>query len=183
MRSLYFRIYLTVVAALALFALASGWLVQRHLEEQRVRVEASTALRDRAEAWGDLLERALPPADAPAAEQLSALREWSQRLRLPMALDDKQGQRVAVSDSFTRRDLANPANASRLQALHFDDGRKQHQQQHRQTQAVGPARRAVQPGRAAHVSTGTATGALRTHGAWPGHPQRAAVVEMQCLQS
>jgi signal transduction histidine kinase len=123
MRSLYFRIYLTVVAALALFALASGWLVQRHLEEQRVRVEASTALRDRAEAWGDLLERALPPADAPAAEQLSALREWSQRLRLPMALDDKQGQRVAVSDSFTRRDLANPANASRLQALHFDDGR------------------------------------------------------------
>jgi hypothetical protein len=59
MRSLYLRIYLTVVAALALFALVSGWLVQRHLEDQRVRAEG--AVRERVEAWGELLQRSLPP--------------------------------------------------------------------------------------------------------------------------
>ena len=41
MRSLYLRIWLTVVAALALFAAVSGWLVQRHLEQERERIEAS----------------------------------------------------------------------------------------------------------------------------------------------
>ena len=37
MRSLYLRIYLTVVAALALFALVSGWLMQNHIEQERAR--------------------------------------------------------------------------------------------------------------------------------------------------
>jgi signal transduction histidine kinase len=121
MRSLYLRIYLTVVTALALFALASGWLLQRHLDEQRVRVESS--VRDRAEAWGDLLERALPPADAQALDVQNAVREWSQRLRLPMALDDAKGQRVAMSESFVRRELDKPEMATRLQSIRFDDGR------------------------------------------------------------
>jgi signal transduction histidine kinase len=121
MRSLYLRIYLTVVAALALFALVSGWLVQRHLEDQRLR--AVGAVRERVEAWGDLLERAMPPRDAPVAEQLAALREWSQRLRLPMALDDDKGQRLGASDSFVRRELDAPANAQRVQPIRFDDGR------------------------------------------------------------
>ncbi len=129
MRSLYLRIYLTVVTALALFALVSGWLVQRHLEEQRLAVEGTVrernegAARDRAEAWGDLLERALPAASAPLPEQTAALREWSQRLRLPMALDDAKGQRIAVSESFLRREFDTPAMASRLQSIRFDDGR------------------------------------------------------------
>jgi signal transduction histidine kinase len=57
-KSLYLRIYLTVVAALALFALVSGWLVQRHLEQERVRFEER--VRDRTEAWADLLQRSLP---------------------------------------------------------------------------------------------------------------------------
>jgi hypothetical protein len=35
MRSLYLRIYLTVLAALALFALLSGWLVQSHFDSER----------------------------------------------------------------------------------------------------------------------------------------------------
>ena len=48
MRSLYLRIYLTVVVALALYALVSGWLLQRHLEDQRVRAEG--AVRERVEA-------------------------------------------------------------------------------------------------------------------------------------
>jgi len=63
MRSLYLRIYLTVVAALALFALVSGWLLQQHLDEQRAQAEAGA--RERLEAWSELLQRSLPPADAP----------------------------------------------------------------------------------------------------------------------
>jgi len=126
MRSLYLRIYVTVVASLALFALVTGWLVQRHLaeqrEEQRDRIEAAT--RERAEAWGDLLERAMPPAGAPVDEQLTAMRDWSQRLRLPMALDDAAGQRLGSSDSFRRRELDQPGNADRLQSIRFDDGRR-----------------------------------------------------------
>lgn len=119
MRSLYLRIYVTVVAALALFALVSGWLVQRHLEERFER--NSGEQRERAEAWGDLLERALPPADAPADEQLAAVRDWSQRLQLPMALDDAAGMRIGASDSFARRDAARPG--ARVLPLRFDDGR------------------------------------------------------------
>ncbi|MBA4178674.1 MAG: two-component sensor histidine kinase [Leptothrix sp. (in: Bacteria)] len=141
MRSLYLRIYLTVVAALALFAVVSGWVVQYHLESQREEQRAAmqVAMRDRAEAWGDLLQRAMPAADAPAAEQVAALREWSQRLRLPMALDDAQGQRLGASDSFNRRAAeAGPMagmtgmagmpgmggmGGGRVQPIRFDDGR------------------------------------------------------------
>jgi signal transduction histidine kinase len=121
MRSLYLRIYLTVVAALALFALVSGWLVQRHLEDQRVRAEG--AVRDRVEAWGELLQRSLPPAEASADEQVAGVRDWSQRLRVPMALDDAAGKRLGASDSFMRRMAELPAFGSRLQPIRFDDGR------------------------------------------------------------
>jgi len=121
MRSLYLRIYVTVVAALTLFALGSGWLVQRHFEDQRSRVEA--AVRERGEAWGDLIQRALPGADAVPSEQAAALRDWSLRLRVPMALDDAQGRRIGASDSYIRRDLDNPALAGRVQTIVLDDGR------------------------------------------------------------
>ena len=129
MRSLYLRIYLTVVASLALFAVVSGWVVQRHFESQREeqRVMMMGAARERAEAWGDLLQRAMPPADAPAAEQVAALREWSQRLRMPMALDDAAGRRLGASDSFVRReaDASGPGGlpGGRIQPIRFDDGR------------------------------------------------------------
>ena len=65
MKSLYLRIYLTVVAVLLLFAAVSGWVFQRHLEQERVRVEGLVS--DRTAAWGDLLQRALPGAEAPFA--------------------------------------------------------------------------------------------------------------------
>lgn len=39
MKSLYLRIYVTVVAVLLLFAAVSGWLVQRHIDQERVRFE------------------------------------------------------------------------------------------------------------------------------------------------
>ncbi|MFY7904146.1 MAG: sensor histidine kinase, partial [Rubrivivax sp.] len=49
-------------------------------------------------------QRSLPPADAPSSEQAHALQEWSMRLRLPLALDDAAGQRIAASESFQRRE-------------------------------------------------------------------------------
>ncbi len=121
MRSLYIRIWLTVVAALALFALVSGWLVQRHLEDQRERNER--VVQERVAAWADLLQATLPPATAPAAEQAQALMEWSMRLRLPMALDAADGSRIAATEPFIRRGLDTPEARERLRAIRLDDGR------------------------------------------------------------
>jgi signal transduction histidine kinase len=121
LRSLYLRIWLTVVAVLALFALASSWLWQRHVEQERVRVE--TAAQGRAEAWADLLERSLPPASAPREEQAAALREWSQRLRLPMALDDERGERIAASEAWMRREAEAPPGVRRGLPMRLSDGR------------------------------------------------------------
>ena len=63
MRSLYLRIWLTVIVTLALFASVSGWLVQRHLDQERARNQA--VLTERIAAWGDLIQRSLPPGGAP----------------------------------------------------------------------------------------------------------------------
>ena len=101
MKSLYLRIYATVVVVLLLFALVSGWVLQRHLEQERTRNES--ILSDRLGAWAELIQRSLPGTDAPREDQAAALREWSMRLRLPLALDDASGQRVGASDSFVRR--------------------------------------------------------------------------------
>jgi signal transduction histidine kinase len=121
MRSLYLRIWLTVLAALALFALAAGWVVQRHLAQERARLEA--AAQDRVEAWAEMMQRALPPPQAPLAEQAVALEEWSRRLRLPLALDDATGQRIAASDSWLRREAALGA-APRSFPARLEDGRR-----------------------------------------------------------
>jgi signal transduction histidine kinase len=120
MKSLYLRIYLTVVAALALFALGSTWLFQSQVQAERGRVEAQ--IGERVAAWGDLIQRSLPPADAPPEEQASALADWSQRLRLPLALDDAQGQRIGASESYLRRSAELPG-APRGLAVRLDDGR------------------------------------------------------------
>ncbi|MGL6111458.1 MAG: ATP-binding protein [Rubrivivax sp.] len=121
MRSLYLRIYLTVLVALALFALASGWMMQRHVAQEREHF-AST-IQERAAAWAELLERALPGADASAEEQATALRDWSSRLRLPLALDDAQGTRIGASDAYLRREADAPPMARRGQQIRLDDGR------------------------------------------------------------
>ena len=119
MRSLYLRIWLTVVAALALFAFASGWMVQQHLERERVRTEG--AAQERLSAWADLLERTLPSINAPRQEQAAALRDWSMRLRLPLALDDLEGKRIATSDAFARRE--GEGTPLRAAPIKLDDGR------------------------------------------------------------
>lgn len=122
-RALYIRIWLTVIAALALFAVASSWLFQRHVDAERERIEI--AAQSRAEAWADLLQRSLPPADAARADQGAALQEWAQRLRLPLALDDAQGERIGASESFARRegDAAAGAGARRALSVRLADGR------------------------------------------------------------
>jgi len=119
-KTLYLRIYLTVVAVLALFAIGSGWLVQRHLAQERDVAERMVS--ERVTAWAELIQRSLPGADAPPDEQAAALRDWSQRLRLPMALDDANGKRIATSESFERRQ-ADERFVGRIHSIHLEDGR------------------------------------------------------------
>jgi len=121
LRSLYLRIWLTVIVTLALFAGASGWLVQRHLDQERARSQAQ--MTERIAAWGDLIQRSLPAASAPADVQAEALRDWSQRLRVPMALQDEQGHRIAASDSFIRREADKSMLHAAIYQIKLDDGR------------------------------------------------------------
>jgi hypothetical protein len=62
--------------------------VQRHFEQERTRNE-ERMLRERALAWAELLQRSLPDAAAPEPAQAQAVHEWSAKLRLPMALDER----------------------------------------------------------------------------------------------
>jgi signal transduction histidine kinase len=123
LRSLYWRVWLTVVAVLALFALGSGWLFQRQVEQERGRFDALVS--ERAAAWGELIQRSLPGPDAPVAEQAEALQEWSQRLRMPLALDDARGQRVAESEMYRQR-MHDGRAPPRAVAIRLDDGRTLH---------------------------------------------------------
>lgn len=118
MRTLTLRIYLTVVAVLALFAFISGWIFQQHIEQERTR--ANSMLSDRMAAWGELIQRSLPSADAPREDQAAAVKEWSQRLRLPLALDSQDGERIGVSELFLRRQAE---GAPRAFPIKLEDGR------------------------------------------------------------
>ncbi len=118
MKSLYLRIWLTVVSMLGAFAIASGWFVQRHLESERARIESAQS--ERLGAWAELMQGSLPPADAAPELQAAELREWSLRLRLPMALDDPSGRRIAAAEAYLRRE----ADGSRRGVpVRLDDGR------------------------------------------------------------
>jgi signal transduction histidine kinase len=118
LKSLYLRIYLTVVAALLLFALGAGALFQREVQQERARNEHQAG--ERIAAWGELIQRSLPPADAPAEEQAQALREWAQRLRLAIALDAPDGTRVGASDAYLRRSADSGARGF---PVRLEDGR------------------------------------------------------------
>lgn len=120
MKSLYVRIYLTIVAALLLFALSAGWLAQRNIEQERRQMQAMAG--ERAAAWAALIENSLPPASAPDVEQRRALLDWAQRLRLPLALDNGNGDRIATSDSFARH-TQEPNGMHRAVRVALSDGR------------------------------------------------------------
>ncbi len=123
MKSLYLRVWLTLVALLALFALASGLLFKRQVDHQVNREvgRANSVAAERMLAWAELLQNSLPAATVEPAEQVAVLLDWSQRLRMPLALDDAQGKRLGASDSFVRR-TGEPASARAI-AIKFDDGR------------------------------------------------------------
>lgn len=136
MKTLYLRIYLTVLSVLAAFALVAGGLTQWELDGQRERFAAERhrfeeAARDRSQAWAELIGGALPPDEAPAAEQAAALTAWSERLQLPLALDDRGGRRLAASPSYARlealagREPAGPGGRDlrRPTRLVLEDGR------------------------------------------------------------
>ena len=103
---------------LLLFAFASGFLVEQHIDSERQRNES--AANERLEAWGDLIQRSLPAADASRETQATAVREWSQKLRFPLALDDANGERVGASDSFLR---VMEEGTIKPYPVKFDDGR------------------------------------------------------------
>ena len=123
MKTLALRIYLTVVTVLLLFTLGTGWLAQRHMEHERQEVQSQAAWNERAAAWGELIENSLPPITRPEQEQARALLDWSDRLRLPMALDDPAGHRMATSDLMQERLLRQPDARARLQQTTLSDGR------------------------------------------------------------
>lgn len=118
MKSLYLRIYITVVVVLLLFAAGSGWVYQRHMAQERARAER--VLTERMDAWAELIQHSLPGGDAAPADQAAALLAWSHRLRLPLALDNAAGARIGQSESFTRRQ---EEGVVRGVAIRLDDGR------------------------------------------------------------
>ncbi|MEY4753237.1 MAG: hypothetical protein RJA44_912 [Pseudomonadota bacterium] len=119
-RNLYLSIYLTVVAVLLVFTLIAGLLLHHHADVERDRIER--VVSERSAAWAQLIEHSLPPGTAPQEQQREALREWGRRLRLALALDSAQGQRIASSDLFDRMEGEHRANSvpSRVE---LSDGR------------------------------------------------------------
>ena len=118
MKSLYLRIYATVVVVLLLFAFASAWVFQRHIDQERVSNEQAFA--ERLSGWAELMQHSLPGAGASPGDQAAGVREWSQRLHVPLALDDASGTRIGASDSFVRRTAE---GVLRPFSFKLDDGR------------------------------------------------------------
>ena len=119
MKSLYFRIYLTLVVLLLAFAFGSGWLFQRQMERERGNAEAERT--ERSAAIAELLWRVLPPVTAPRAEQAEAVAEWGQRLHTGLALTDRAGARIGASELFLRRNQEPGAHPVQVT---LEDGRR-----------------------------------------------------------
>ena len=78
MRRLYLRIYLAVVASLAVFALAAGFLWRQFADTGIVRPATEIA--------AVLAQNALPPAQAPLAAQQAALERLAAGLHADVTL-------------------------------------------------------------------------------------------------
>ncbi len=123
MKSLALRIYLAVVAVLLVFALITGWLAQGNMEHERSQVQSQAAWTERAAAWGELIENSLPPMSVNEAEQARVFLDWAERLRLPMALDNPDGQRVATAPMLDELLERRPELRDRMQRTQLSDGR------------------------------------------------------------
>jgi signal transduction histidine kinase len=123
MPKLYLRIYLAVLASLAAFALASGFL-WRQLGDAGPAGHAF-------EVAGTLAQNVLPPAGAPPSEQQAALDKLAANLRADVALfAADRTQLAAVGDSLpapdTGRDRGgwlHPWAGPPAGAIHLPDGR------------------------------------------------------------
>ena len=123
MPKLYLRIYLAVLASLAAFALASGFL-WRQLGDAGPAGHAF-------EVAGTLAQNVLPPAGAPPSEQQAALDKLAANLRADVALFAADRTRLAaVGDSLpaldTGRDRGgwlHPWAGPPAGAIHLPDGR------------------------------------------------------------
>jgi len=123
MPKLYLRIYLAVLASLAAFALASGFL-WRQLGDAGPAGHAF-------EVAGTLAQNVLPPAGAPPSEQQAALDKLAANLRADVALFAADRARLAaVGDSLpapdTGRDRGgwlHPWAGPPAGAIHLPDGR------------------------------------------------------------
>jgi signal transduction histidine kinase len=111
MRTLVLRIYLTLVAVLLLFALAGGAIVKHQFEQQRESV--AQQVQDRLAGWAGFAQSVLPDASASTAEQAAAVEEFARRWRVPLALEDARGERIATSAGFERREAGLAERASR----------------------------------------------------------------------
>ncbi|MFX5730398.1 hypothetical protein ABTE38_19285, partial [Acinetobacter baumannii] len=61
------------------------------------------AWNERAAAWAELIENSLPAVTEPREEQARVFLDWADRLRMPMALDDAKGRRIATSELLDER--------------------------------------------------------------------------------
>ena len=85
MRRLYLRIYLAMLASLAIFAVlaAIGW---------KASFDRERASRDERVLVAEVVGAILPPADAPPDVQRAALERWHARTGADLALFDAQGR-------------------------------------------------------------------------------------------
>jgi signal transduction histidine kinase len=123
MKSLALRIYLAVVAVLLVFALITAWLAQHNMEHERNQVQSQAAWTERAAAWGELIENSLPPVRVDETEQARVFLDWAERLRIPMALDNALGERIATAPMMEDLLEHRPELSTRLQSTRLSDGR------------------------------------------------------------
>ncbi len=84
---LWWRIWLAVITSIALFALLSATAWRVFFDPARIAANA--------EALAAIVAAALPPADAPADEQMRFLVSWQRRAQADFALFDAQRNRIA----------------------------------------------------------------------------------------
>jgi signal transduction histidine kinase len=100
MKRLYLRIYLAVLASLAIFAVlaALGW---------KLGVERDRAGRDERALIAEVIAEILPSADAPPDAQRAALERWQKRSGVDLAVFDAQRRPIAAAG----RPLPPPASS------------------------------------------------------------------------
>jgi signal transduction histidine kinase len=124
MRKLHVQFYLAILAALAVFVVASGLFWAFAGERRGERLGVSTA--------ADLAQVLLPPASASAAEQQRSIDELHRRLQIDFALYDREGRLLATTPRAPRlapRKLSHGGwtitrGAGHVWIIPLDDGRR-----------------------------------------------------------